>query len=318
MGERYGIGVDLGGTRVRVGLVTAEGEVRHRVEAPTRRDAGAVGVLDQIADLVRAVRAHLPQPDEVAVGVAVPGPVNPQTGVVRFAPNLPGWKDLPVREALADRLHMEVRVGNDANLAALGEHRFGAGRGFRHFLYVTVSTGVGGGIIVDDRLLLGAHGYAAEIGHHTVLENGPRCACGNIGCLEALASGTAIAREARVAVASGQGTRLREMCGGDIWRLDAAMVVQAAAAGDAVAAGILEQAGHYLGVGLLNLIHIFNPERIVLGGGVMRAGEWITRPMWAVLRSRVHPGYLEGLDIVPPALGDNAGLLGAAVLALEA
>lgn len=311
---RLAIGVDLGGTHVRAGLVSSDGQVLRRHAERTRHDGGAEGVIKQIVDLVKRLTKE--GTELAGVGVAVPGPVDVTTGVVRFAPNLPGWREIPVRDILRERLGLPVHVGNDANLAALAEHRFGAGRGVRHMIYVTVSTGVGGGIIVDNRLLLGQRGYAAEIGHHTVKEGGPRCSCGNIGCLEALASGTAIAREARVAVARGDQTVLAEWCDGDIWRIDAAMVVRAAEAGDAVAARILDEAGHYLGVGLLNLLHIFNPERIVMGGGVMRAGEWVTRPMWAVLRSRVHPGFLSENLIVPAALGDDTGVIGAATLAM--
>ena len=312
----YAIGIDVGGTRVRGGLVSNEGHILARRAVATRHDAGPEGVIHQIVEMAQQLmdEASLPV---AGVGVAVPGAVNPYTGVVRFAPNLPGWHDLPVRSLLASHVQSSVFLGNDANLAAVAEHRFGAGRGYHHLIYITVSTGIGGGIIVDNRLLLGHHGYAAEIGHHTVKEDGPRCKCGNIGCLEALASGTAIAREARVAVATGVPTRLRDLCAGDIWRLNAAHVVQAANAGDEVAKRILEQAGHYLGVGILNLLHMFNPQRVILGGGVMQAGEWITRPMWAVLHQRLHSGYLENCDIVLAALGDNVGILGAAALVFQ-
>lgn len=306
------VGVDLGGTHVRAALVDQDGTLLRRKAARTRRDAGVMGVIEQIGELVNEVAREATSVS--GVGVAVPGPVDHATGVVRFAPNLPEWRDVPVQELLQERFACPVYVGNDANLAALAEHRFGAGRGTRHMVYITVSTGVGGGIIVDGRLLLGRSGYAGEIGHHVVKEDGPRCHCGNVGCLEALASGTAIAREARIAVVSGEPTVLAEWCEGDVWRVDAAMVARAAQAGDEVAARILTQAGHYLGVGILNVLHIFNPERVVLGGGVLQAGEWITRPMWEVLRARVHPGYLQEGDIVPAALGDDVGLLGAAAL----
>ncbi len=314
--SRYAIGVDVGGTRIRAGLVTTTGEIVRREVTQTRHDAGAEGVIAQVVELVQALTADTEVP-VAGVGVAVPGAVDPHAGKVRFAPNLPNWRDLPVRSLLARRLPWPVFVGNDANLAAVAEHRFGAGRGVRHLIYITVSTGIGGGIIVDNRLLLGQHGYAAEIGHHTVKADGPPCKCGNIGCLEALASGTAIARDARVAVASGEKTLLREHCEGNIWHLNATHVVEAANAGDPVAIRILERAGHYLGVGILNLLHIFNPQRVILGGGVMNAGDWITRPMWAVLRQRVQASYLEACDIVPAALGDNVGILGAAALALH-
>ncbi len=312
----YIVGVDLGGTQVRAGLATPDGHLLRRESLPTRAEEGLDAVISRIERLVRAVSSDGPREQVRGVGVVAPGPLDPWQGVVRFAPNLAGWHDVPLRDLLQERLGLPVFTGNDANLAALAEYRFGAGQGVDHLIYITVSTGIGGGIIVNGQMLLGHGGYAAEIGHHTVNEDGPVCKCGNVGCLEALASGTAIAREARVAVAAGEETRLREMCEGDIWRLDARMVAEAAQAGDEVARDILETAGHYLGVGILNLMHIFNPRRVILGGSVMKAGELITAPMWEVIRARVGRIYLEEFEIVPAALGDDVGILGAVALVL--
>ena len=300
---------------MRAGLVDTRGRIVRRAATETRARDGLDAVLDRIANLVREVCADIPLTDVAAIALAVPGPVDSTTHVVRFAPNL-GWENVAVCDLLRARLGRPILVGNDANLAALGEHRFGAGRGIDHMIYITVSTGVGGGIIVDGRLLLGQHGYAAEIGHHIVVAEGPRCGCGNRGCLEAVASGTAIAREARAAVREGKATRLREMCDGDADRVDARMVTEAARAGDEVAREILQRAGYYLGIGIVNLLHIFNPRRIILGGGVMGAGALVSEPMWAAVRERGHPIYLEDFDIVPAALGDDAGILGAAALAM--
>ncbi len=301
---------------MRAGLVDSHGRIRRRAMTETRAAEGLDAVLDRIATLVREVVADLPLTEVAAVALAVPGPVDTTTHVVRFAPNL-GWEDVPVCDLLRPRVGRPILVGNDANLAALGEHRFGAGRGFDHVIYITVSTGVGGGIIVDGHLLQGQHGYAAEIGHHIVVADGPVCGCGNRGCLEAVASGTAIAREARAAILAGRSPRLREMCAGDVERVDARMVTEAARGGDAVARDILQRAGHYLGIGIVNLLHIFNPRRVILGGGVMNAGPLITEPMWAAIRERARPIYLEDFDIVPAALGDDVGILGAAALAMR-
>lgn len=316
MMEGYVVGVDLGGTHVRAGLVDSRGRILRRAATETRADEGLDAVLDRIADLVHEVATDLPLTKVIAIALAVPGPVDTTTRVVRFAPNL-GWEEVPVCDLLQERLGRPILVGNDANLAALGEHHFGAGRGIDHLIYITVSTGVGGGIIVGGHLLVGTHGYAAEIGHHIVVAEGPLCGCGNRGCLEAVASGTAIAREAREAILSGRPTRLREMCVGNVERVDARMVTKAARAGDEVARGILQRAGHYLGIGIVNLLYIFNPRRIILGGGVMNAGPFILEPMWAAIRERVRPIYLEEFDIVPAALGDDVGILGAAALAMK-
>ncbi len=312
----YVVGIDLGGTQIRAGLVDARGRILRRKAVPTRAHEGQDAVLHRITTLVRGGGESFPGENVRTVALAVPGPIDPYTHTVRFAPNLAGWRDVPVGDLLSEQLGRPVLVGNDANLAALGEYRFGAGKGIDHLIYITVSTGVGGGIIVDGRLLLGHKGYAAEIGHHVVLADGPRCGCGNRGCLEALASGTAIAREARLAVAGGEETRLRDMCDGNIWRIDARMVSEAARGGDEVAREILTLAGYYLGLGIVNLMHIFNPRRIILGGSVMKAGEFITEPMWKAVRERAHTAYLEDFDIREASLGDDVGILGAAALAL--
>ncbi|NPA91812.1 MAG: ROK family protein [Chloroflexi bacterium] len=314
--DALAVGVDLGGTQIRAGLVRPNGEVLRRVSTATRSEEGIDAVVDRIEALIRQV---LPSPPSRVrgIGVAAPGALDPYRGVIRFAPNLVGWVDVPLGHMLEERLGLPVILGNDANVAALAEHRYGAGQGVRDMIYITVSTGIGGGIIVDGRLLVGHKGYAGEIGHQTVEDGGPRCKCGNVGCLEALASGTAIAREARVAIAAGESTRLRALCDGDIWRVDARMVAQAAREGDAVALRILQRAGHYLGVGIVNLIHLFNPRRIILGGSVMKAGDLITGPMWEVIETRAWSVSREEFDIVPAALGDNVGILGAAALVFE-
>ncbi len=315
MDERYVVGVDLGGTQIRTGLVTPQGRVVRREATQTPRKGGPDAVIERIVQQVLAVMG--PERDKVqGIGVASPGPVDPYSGTVRFAPNLPGWKDVPLRDRLAARLHLPVRVGNDANLAALAEHHFGAGRGIADLIYITVSTGIGGGIIVGGRLLVGHRGYGAEIGHQTIEDAGPRCKCGNVGCLEALASGTAIAREARVAVAAGTATQLSSMCGGDIWRITARMVADAARAGDELSREIYRRAGHYLGVGIINLMHIFNPQRIILGGSVMKAQDLFAPSMWEVINTRAWQVSREDFDIVEAALGDNVGILGAAALVL--
>ncbi len=311
------IGVDLGGTQIRVGLVREDGRVLRREALPTQPQEGRDAVVWRIVQLVRSVSAKVGIDEVAGVGVAAPGPVNLHSGVVRLAPNLEGWVDVPLQRLLQEQLHTRVYLGNDANLAALGEHTFGAGRHVNDMIYITVSTGIGGGIIVGGRLLVGHNGYGAEIGHHTVADSGPRCKCGNIGCLEAVASGTAIAREGRVAIVSEEETLLRELCEGNVWKLDARQVAEAATRGDAVARQIMHRAGHYLGVGIVNMMHIFNPQRIILGGSVMKAGRFITDPMWEVVNTRSWAISREDFDIVEAALGDNVGILGAAALVLR-
>lgn len=312
----YVIGIDLGGTHIRAGLVDEGGHILRRAATDTPASEGVEAVLDRIEHLTREVCVDVPLSDVHTIALAVPGPIDITSHTVRFAPNLRGWQDVPVAELLSRRLGRPVLIGNDANLATLGEHRFGAGRGIDHLIYITVSTGIGGGVIIDGRLLLGQHGYASEIGHHTVNPDGPLCKCGKHGCLEALASGTAVAREGRLAVVAGEPTRLKEACGGDIWRIDARMVTEVARQGDEIALDILASAGYYLGVGIANLLHMFNPRRVILGGGLMKAEDLLTDPMWDAIREHAHSIYLEDLGIVEAALGDDTGILGAAALAL--
>jgi len=218
---------------------------------------------------------------------------------------------VPIRQLFEERYALRVTVGNDANLAAVGEHTYGAGRGIADLIYVTVSTGIGGGIIAHNQLQLGHRGFAGEIGHMTIDMHGPVCACGNVGCLESLASGTAIARMAREQVAAGAETVLSRV---DPAQLTARVVTQAASHGDKVSSRILRDAGVALGVGMVNLAHILNPQRIIIGGGVSNAGPCLWGPMLEVLEERALSPSRRGLDIVPASLADDAGLLGGVAL----
>jgi len=217
--------------------------------------------------------------------------------VVTASPNIPEFQDLPIRERVEERFGLPTLLLNDASAAALGEHTFGAGRGFHHLLYLTISTGIGGGIIADDRLYLGAQGAAGEVGHQVIEAKGPRCHCGSRGCLEALASGWAIAREAK--------RRLKK-------RMTAEMVHRAAREGDPLAREVIERAGEYLGIGLANLVNLFNPELLILGGGVANMGELLLGPAERAMRQRAFALPAGIVKMVPPALGDDPGLLGVA------
>ncbi|RMF41924.1 MAG: ROK family protein [Anaerolineae bacterium] len=264
--------------------------------------------------LFALVESIWPQEGRVsAIAAACPGPVNRARGILHTAPNIPEWQEYPLAEHLQARFGVPAAIDNDANLAALGEWRFGAGQGHHHILYLTVSTGIGGGIIMDDHLLHGAHGLAGELGHLTILPNGPVCGCGQRGHLEAVASGTAIARQVRAALEAGSPSRMslnpppttRE-------------IAQAAAEGDSLAQEALSQAGTYLGVALADYLHVFNPTCLIIGGGVARSGDVLLQPLQDALRTHVmSPRYLDDLVVTTAALEDNAGLLGALVLAQQ-
>jgi glucokinase len=251
------------------------------------------------------------QGDVDAIGLAVPGAVNPYEGCVYISPNIPGWVDLPLRQIVQEKFKTPTAVGNDANLAALGEWRFGAGQGHHNLMFFTISTGIGGGVIENDRLLLGQRGLAAEVGHIMVDPDGPVCGCGQRGHLEAIASGPAIARWVTAQIATGTHSSLS---GDD--SITAREVAEAARKGDALASAAFERAGFWFGRTLADFLHLFNPSVVVLGGGVTRSGDLIFKPIRAsVEKHAMSPIYYEDLVITRAQLGDDAGLVGALTLA---
>ncbi len=314
------VGIDLGGTKINTALVDAAGRIISQDYRETRAAEGPTAVVERMVDAAfRVIAGAGIVPTRVrAVGVGAPGPIDSRVGTVVAPPNLPGWVNIPLGEQIARALALPTFLENDANAAALGEHRFGAGRGARHMVYVTVSTGIGGGFIFDGRLYSGATGGAAEVGHMTILPRGPHCGCGRRGCLEALASGTAIAREGRELVARGIVTRLAELAGGDPANVEARLVAQAAMEGDVEAQEIIDEAMMYLGLGMANLVNLLNPEVLVIGGGLTNMGETLFEPVRRTVRERAFRTAAEAVRIVPAELGDNAGVLGAAAVAMVA
>jgi glucokinase len=266
------------------------------------------------------------------IGVGAPGPLNRKTGVLFSPPNLPGWQDTPLRGIFYEHFRCPIYVENDANAAALGEHMFGAGQGSLDVAYLTISTGVGGGVIANGQLLTGTIGAGAELGHMTIDWHGPRCKCGNIGCLESLASGTAIARRANEQIALGESgsdalldfalSKQSHETGVDTQynsqrqpiHVSARMVAQAAARGIPLACEIIRSAAEALGVGLVNIIHIFNPEVIILGGGVTQIGEPLLGPAQRIVEERAMRVSRESVRIVLAHLGNDVGLIGAGSL----
>ncbi len=246
-----------------------------------------------------------------AIGVASPGPLDPHTGSILKTPNIPEWQNFPLAPNLSRDFHVPAFLDNDANLAALGEWTFGAAQGHRDVLYLTVSTGVGGGVIEDNHLLQGYHGLATELGHTILDPNGPLCSCGFRGHLEAFSSGPAIARYVREQLDAGAQSTLRAD-----EALDAMSIAEAAKRGDGLAIAAYARAGEYLGIAVANFLHAFDPSIVIFGGGVSLVGSVLFDPFRASLQKRVfHPRYLEGLKIEMAALGDDAGLLGALALA---
>lgn len=311
------IGVDLGGTKVRAVLTDGSGTFLARAEKPTEAEMGLDHVLNNITEVVNAVIERADPAHLVGIGIGAPGPLNPSTGVVYSPPNLPGWSNVPLRDIMEERFKLPVFLGNDANLAALGEYTFGAGKDYRFLVYLTVSTGVGGGIIEDGRILNGARGAAGELGHMTIDLNGPRCNCGNLGCLEILASGTAIKRRAIEMLETGRASLLPQLAQNKLEDVTAEMVALAATQGDEAARELLYQTGVYLGVGVTNILHLFNPEIVVIGGGVSQIGEPLFAPLRQVVEERAMIAFREGVPIVPTSLGGDIGLYGGVALVLQ-
>jgi len=306
--DAYVIGVDLGGTYIRAVLADGRDVFVERHRAMTLAKEGASAVLDRIAGMVIDLSSRVGQ--VAAVGIASPGPLNAKTGVVYSPPAFPDWRDVPLVRLMHERTGLPFFLGNDANVAALGEFDYGAGRGFRHLIYITVSTGIGGGVIVDGHLLEGQKGAAGEVGHMVMEQDGPLC---GHGCLEALASGTAIARQAREALASGRESAIGSLAGAD--DITAEVVAGAAKEGDGLGVELIRAAGRRLGHGMINLVHVFNPQVVVIGGGVTNAGELLLEPMRETVSAGLMSVFKEDLAILLPGLGADAGLYGAVALA---
>jgi glucokinase len=315
------IGIDLGGTKIRSIVANAAGAILGEDVRPTESEGGVGVVLGRMVESARAAVAAsgLTPSAIVAAGVTAPGTVDFDQGVLHQPPNLhgPGWDDgVPLARLLADRLDWPVFLENDANAAAYGEWRHGAGVGLRDMIYLTVSTGIGAGLILNGQLYRGADGAAGELGHMTIDVNGPLHNCGMVGCLEVLASGTAIGRMAHEAVAAGRSEALARLAA-QAGELTAHEVATAADAGDPAAGEILARAAGYLGVGLANYINIFNPEAIVVGGGVTRIGRQFLETAFALARTRAFRLPSERVRLEPAALEGRSEVLGVSALARD-
>jgi glucokinase len=311
--------LDIGGTKILAGIIDPAGELAARRRIATRAERGAEDIVASAAALMQELmlEAGIERGMLAGIGCSVPGPLDRERGVVLFSPNL-AWRDVPLAKLLRDSLSVSVEIEDDARCAALGEARRGAARGAQIAVYVTISTGIGSGVIVNGRLYRGAHGLAGEIGHITLDPFGPSCSCGNTGCFESLASGMAIAARARQAIMQGDATVIADF--GEE-SMTAERVIQAAEAGDEVARRIVETAGDYIGIGLAAVASAFDPEMIVLGGGVMTSrasDERCQGLLWqrarAAFAARAIPPLGTVVQIVPAMLADASALWGAAAL----
>ncbi|MCC7365683.1 MAG: ROK family protein [Dehalococcoidia bacterium] len=311
--SRIVVAADFGGTNLRSALVDANGEIVDRLDVRTPASAAPAVILSDIVKLFRAISARSPVPP-VGAALGVPGLIDADAGKVIIAPNVAGFRNLVLTEPIAAELGIPVFIENDASAAALGEHRFGAGRGTRNLLHATLGTGIGGGIVVEGRLYRGAKGLAGEIGHIIIDPAGPRCNCGSRGCLESMVSGVAFAERARRIIASGASPVLLEIVG---YREPTAADLHAAAkAGDRQCEAEIRHGGHLLGLGLGSLVNVLNPEAITLSGGLLAMGDMLLAPMKESMFSIAY-GPASGTLVRLSTLGDEAGLLGAAAVAFE-
>lgn len=296
---RFALGIDIGGTQIRAALVDEQGVVVNRGSVSTNGPGGPNVIVQQAVQIAREVSANV-TPDQIAaIGVCAPGPLDSDTGIVLDIATLPGWQNYPLRSNLSDAFGRPVMLENDGIAAAFGEWKHGAGRGVNNLVYVTVSTGLGGGVVVDGHLLRGNRGMAGHVGHMMIDPKGPRCGCGGRGCFEAFASGTNFAIAGRTkGFASGEA------------------IVEAARKGDAVALALVDQEARYLGYGFASLMHLYSPQRLIMGGGVSKALDLLMPGIRGQINDVAMPAF-RGAEIVPAQLGDNCGLVGVAGLALE-
>ena len=315
--EQFIVGVDLGGTNIAAGAMPTDGtrEIAMRM-IPTLAEGGAGAVVDRIAALVEDVIAETisetgaARSDFLGVGIGSPGPLDRARGVVIVTPNL-GWRDFPLRDEVSKRVNLPATLDNDANCATLGEWWCGAAKGGRNVVGMTIGTGIGGGLILDGKLYHGSADSAGEIGHTTIDSTGRRCKCGNYGCLEAYTSGPAIAERARETLEGDDDSLLVGMVDGDLKKITAQTVFEAAKRGDRVASEVVRDTAHFLGVGVSNLLNIFNPDVFVIAGGVTQAGDLLFDPLRAEVRRRAFKPAVDACRIVAGALPLSAGVVGA-------
>jgi glucokinase len=314
--KKFIIGIDVGGTKVAGGLVTRKGKLSHAQVVPTYADKGFDKSLAQITHLIgRLVRAAGGKENVGGIGICAPGPLNPKTGVVLNPPNLPGWRDIHLTKLVEKEFGLPAKLENDANAAGLAEVLFGAAVGYRDVFYVTVSTGVGTGIIIDGKIYHGKNGIAGEGGHVSIDYRSPyHCGCGTYGCIEALAAGPGMARRARVMLEQEHSlpSVLRDLTHGHSEEISPKLIQEAASKGDRVAKTILDETGFYLGIWLAGMISLFDPDAIVIGGGVSHIGKPLFDKIRATIPSHTINGFAAQTPVLPAKLRNNVGVYGAA------
>ena len=313
------LAIDLGGTKIFAAIISNTGQVLAKKRYPTLADEGPQSVIGRVFSAIDHLLSQRNiNPSQLAsISIAAAGAIDVKKGLITSSPHLPNWHDVPLRNIVKEKYKVNAFLINDASAAALGEHHFGAGQGVDNLILLAVGTGIGGGIIINSRLYSGTNGSAGEVGHTTIDVNGPRCSCGNTGCLEALVSGTAVTKEAINRINQGEKSSLAEIVKGKTENITAEKISNAAQDGDSLASEIILKAATYLGLGLANLVNIFNPEMIIIGGGIAKIGDPLLNPARQIVRERAFQLSAQAAQIVPAQLGDDAGVLGAAIFAVQ-
>lgn len=310
------IGIDVGGTNVKIALVD-EGKIIYSNRVPTYAKMGYEYTVNNIKQAIKDLmkETNTEAKDIQGIGFDFPGQVDCKTGVVKLAPNIPGWVNVPIAQMIEEEFNIPTRIDNDVRCAALGELKFGAGRGCENFICITVGTGIGSGIVINGKVVRGASNAAGELGHIKLqMQGGPICGCGDTGCLEAFASGPSIVAMAQDYIRGGKSTKFREMAAAEGGEITPYMVAKAAEAGDPVAKRIFEIVGEYIGIGLTSVINLLNPEKVIIGGGVAEAGDLLFDPIRRTIKERAMVVAGEAVEIVPAELGNSAGVIGASML----
>lgn len=314
------IGIDIGGTKISVVIVESNGNILKKETFPAEGYKPPKGTLERLKNTIHSLMKSLSlnNKDIKGIGIGCVGPLDPKNGIIISPPNLPAWRNVHIKDEISSEFEIPVIMDNDANAAALGEKFFGAGRDVRNLFYYTVSTGIGGGLVINGKIYQGASFDAGEVGHTTILPDGPMCEyCKKNGCLEILSSGTAIARIAKESVSKKKDSIILKLADNDTEKITSQTVLEAVKKNDKTACVIWNDAVRYLGISVANIIQTFNPEMIVIGGGVSKAGDLLFKPLREIAREYSWQRGYEACSIVPAQLGDNVGDLGAVSLVMS-
>jgi len=319
MKKNFTIGVDLGGTNIVSAIVDYRGKIVNSLKVQTLAEKGKENTIKRVIEAIHKniSQSNIAPGDIIGIGIGAPGPLDIKKGIINFAPNLPGWRGVPLKKILEDEFNLKVVLENDANAAAWGERCFGVGRGVNNLVCFTLGTGIGGGIIINGKIYHGNNCGAAELGHITVNKDGPLCNCGNYGCLEAYSSATGIKNRIRNRIKEGIKSKFLNIDNDDelLESLRLKLIFETARKGDKLTKDIVEEAITYLGIAIANIVNILNPEMVVLVGGITNEGEKLLTPIRNEVKKRAFYSNYKSLKIVIGELGGNAGVLGAAALA---